>query len=127
MKIRVRDLAVAVILLGLVFASPVFSGKGFLTLKGLIESQDEDDDGNAVSINLAVTVESEDDDAEALDYYSVKLDKIGKQLLSHVSKQVTVTGTVKTDNDGNKTITVVKFELPKPEIQEEVTEEENLE
>lgn len=115
MKNRARFITFSIFLIsiGILFTAPVYSAAKMVTLTGVIEPQEEDEEGNVTSISLSVNVTGPEDEEETLEYYLVKLDANGKKLMANVNSKANVTGSVSTDKSGNKTITVNKYEILK--------------
>lgn len=96
------------------FASSLFTASAYgeeagkeVTVTAIVEAADTDDEGNATAVGLWDDVNWK--------WYTVGEGGKGKELFKLIGKTVKATGTVKKDERGEKTITVLKYELVKSE------------
>jgi hypothetical protein len=81
-----------------------------VTIKGFVAADEWDDRDNVVGI--AISTDDED--------YRVELNKTGEELFDFLDEDVEVTGMLREDRDGNKSIRVTSYEL----LEEEEYEDE---
>lgn len=73
-------------------------------VSGTIYGDEANDYGDLVSVVLTVN------EGEEADFYSIVMDKTGDELLQQIGNDVTLTGNVELRQDGNKWLTVTKWE-----------------
>ncbi len=78
-----------------------------VTVTGVVEAAEEDDQGNATAVGIW--------DAKNFKWYAVGEGGKGKELLKLVGKTLKVTGTVTAKDEWEEVITVVRYEEVKPE------------
>ena len=87
-----------------------------VTITGVVNPVEWDDEDNATAVAITVSSEiepeEEEEEPETIeeDYYVADNEK-GKELLEHIGKTVEATGTVVEDEEGTKTITVIGFKV----------------
>lgn len=88
-----------------------------VTIRGTVEAYEMDEDGTVVTVVISVEIALEDTTGEeereiAYEKYLVAYDEKGRQLLDLVGRTVEATGTVKEDEEGNKTIFIKSYRVP---------------
>lgn len=89
-----------------------------VTFVGVIEIDDEDDDGNVTQVGIFDGKNN---------YYVIANDAKGKQLLNQVSAKLQVTGTVKKDANDNDVLTVTAVAPVKAEKKAEPVKKDDVE
>jgi hypothetical protein len=91
-----------------------------ITTTGVLVPTDWDSEGSISAIAISTPREEE---------YFINNDEIGEELLDLYGAEVLVTGIVTEDSEGNKTLTVKKYELlgEDDEDEEEYTEDDDYE
>ena len=93
----------AVICLTFVMLGPPLAGASDeITVKGAVYGEQWDDKGNVLAVSILTTTGDE---------LFVEHTVLGDELLKKVEQNITVTGTVKAENDGKKHFTVSKYEI----------------
>ena len=92
------------------------------TISGMVVAAGWNDDGDvtAVAINVITYVDDSEtgESQEVAEDFLVGDTEKGRELLNMVSDEVEVTGVVKEDEDGNKTILVSAYKLVEPSGEE---------
>ena len=87
-------------IIALVCATPLFAATEEIEITGTVWASDWDSNDNVIAVVI------ETDEGEAI---GVSSSGKGVELLKLDEKKVMVTGSMATDKDGNKTITVTKY------------------
>lgn len=86
-----------------------------VTIMGIVNSIDWDEDDNVIAVAITVSYESEPEEEEEpvvfTEDYVVSNNEKGKELLTYIGKTVEATGAVVEDEDGNKTISVSSYKV----------------
>ncbi len=105
-------LIVTVVILTLSACTRSEADKNEVTITGLVEDIDWDDEDNVLAIALTVAVDQEpEDELTESEGYLVALESKGKELLNWIGATVKVTGVIETDEEGRKTIYVKEYEV----------------
>ena len=99
------------------------AGASEMTLEGLVEAAVEDASGNPKSIQLSVEEITEDGEI-VIHIYAISSAGRGKELMANIGETVKVTGPVKTNKNGSKTITVNDFEVLSTPTEEDYPDED---
>jgi hypothetical protein len=91
-----------------------------VTIEGMVENHSEDESGNITQIAVGVY----NTEIEDVEYHYIEKKGKGAELFKHVGENVKVTGTVSKDKDGNKLVSVSKYEIVKEEWQDTPSESE---
>jgi hypothetical protein len=86
-----------------------------VTIQGTLEADDVDEDGTVVTVVISVEIASKATTEEKHEIiherYLIAYDKKGRQLLDLVGRTVEATGTVKENEEGNKTIFIKGYRV----------------
>lgn len=98
------------------------------TIVGTVVAVEWDDDGNATTVAISVEIIDEENENEEIDeYYLVGDTEKGYELLNYVGEDVEAKGTIKANEDGNKTIYVTDYKIVESEPEVEPDEEPDME
>ena len=115
-KIKFLLVAAIVIIASMAFVSKTQAAvvKQDTTITGIVTPVEWDEEDNVIAVAISVTIEPEDSTEEAYteDYLVGDTEK-GSELLQLLDEIVEATGTVETDEYGNKTIYVESYRIIK--------------